>query len=589
MRIPESKLAEVAAAADIVQVVSGYVDLKRAGKDFVGVCPFHGDKDPSLYVSPGKGSFYCFGCAAGGSVFSFLMKIENISFVEAVRILANRYGISFDFERGNMDADEKRERIWHALETAQQYFDQGLERSPSASEYLANRGVRPDWIQKLGLGFAPDSWDGMVLHLKKFGVDVRSALVAGILRDREGGGQYDYFRSRLMIPIRDLSGRLCAFGGRALGEATPKYLNSPESPVFSKRRLLYGLDSARDALRREGFAVLVEGYFDQISLRMNGIENVAAPLGTAIAPDQLRLVKRFCSNVTTVFDGDEAGIRAVKRAIPLFISEGFEPRCLILRQDKDPDEAVRRIGADGFRKLLDSAVPIVDFFLDSLESQHDLKTLKGRQDALGECVPLLREIADSTERDYLLEKFSSRLSVREERLLSQLKSPLRTAPKDSSRDEPTCKNLFDFPADERNVVRGMLLYQGFVDRAIDSGVIKDIRDPLLRLLAEKMTGFRLGCGHLDPSAFCSTLEDANLASLVAGWLQPRREEDDLRPEVAEVDADLLMEHSLKSIRIRKVKERMAEIKAKIKSCPPGEEEYNRLGAELIALQRSLGK
>ncbi len=589
MRIPQSKIDQVAAAADIVQVISQYVDLKRAGKDYRGLCPFHGDNDPSFYVSPHKGIFYCFGCAAGGSVFNFLMRMESISFVESVRMLAERFGIDIHFERGVREGASEKAKLLEVVSSADGYFREQLAAFKNPREYLYERGIAKDWITQLGFGFAPDSWDGVLSYLRKSGADLRAAVSAGIVKPGRRGSHYDYFRARIMIPIRDLNGTVCAFGGRIFGEGDPKYLNSPESAVFSKKRLLYGLDSAKEAIRREGFVVLVEGYFDQISLRIRGMENVVAPLGTALGREQIRIVKRFTGDVVTVFDGDEAGVRALKRAIPLFLSEGIEPRGLILKGDKDPDEVVRREGIDGFRRMLEGAVPAIDFFLENLGEVHDLSTLQGRQAAVEECLPVLREIADSTGRDYLIERSSARLRVREERIRGLLKSSGRRggqSPKSAGRKK---RSLYDLPADERNILRGMLLREGFIDQVYESGMVEELREPTLRGLAEKMIEFRRDAGSFDSFSFCKTLEDEEQAAMVAGWLQPRREEDDLGLEGAEMEGDLVIDHSIRSIRLRRIRERMAEIKERISRCTPGEEEYNRLGQELFRLGRSLGR
>lgn len=581
MRIPDAKIAEVAAAADIVDVISGYVDLKRAGKDFRGLCPFHGDKDPSFYVSPQKEIFHCFGCAAGGSVFSFLMKMEGISFVEAVRTLAHRYGVPFDFEYERMSARRgEKERLANVLAIGHQYFRDRLHGNGQPNDYLRARGLTEGEVDQLGLGFAPDSWDGLSARLHRERVEPPDAVAAGLIRARESGGHYDYFRSRIMIPIRNLNGQVVAFGGRILGQGEPKYLNSPESCLFRKKETLYGLDAARDAIRREGFVVLVEGYFDQISLRLRGMENVVAPLGTALGREQVKLVKRFTDGVVTIFDADEAGVRAAKRAIPLFLAEGLEPKCVILRDYKDPDEAVNAIGIDGFRGAVDAAIPMIDFVLDSVESQYDLGTLQGRNLALEECIPVLREIADSKERDYLLERFSSRLRIKEERIYRRL----RSGPRGIARNGPSerAKRLFDFAAGERDVVRGMLLSEGFIDRVIESGVAKDLEDPLLKRLALDMIEFRQVNGSLDAVSFTRSLQDETIASLVAGWQQPRREEDDLRTEV---DGDVVMNEALDRIRLRKLRKRREEIKERMKHCAPGDDEYNILAQELTALRR----
>jgi DNA primase len=584
MRIPQSKIAEVSAAADIVQVISAYVDLKKAGKDYRGICPFHGDKDPSFYVSPQKGIFHCFGCAVGGSVFNFIMKMENVSFSEAVLMLARRYGVPFQFEKTHSAARDERSRLIKALEIAQGYFAENLKTNPDARDYLQNRGVSSDWFGILGLGFARDSWDGITPHLKAKGIADKDAVSAGLIRQRQSGGFYDYFRSRLMIPIRDLSGNTVGFGGRIYGEGDPKYLNSPESAVFRKKSVLYGLESAREAIRREGRVILVEGYFDQISLRIRGLENTVAPLGTALGSEQIKLIKRFSTEVVTVFDGDEAGLRAVKRCIPLFLAEGIEPRCLILKEDKDPDEAINRIGVSGFRGLLDKAVSMIDFLLDSIGTQYDVNTLHGRNLALEECIPVFKEIADSKERDYLIERFSSGLKIKEDRLRRMFRSGF-SHPRQESQHKRK-RSLFDFPADERNVVRGILLRDDFMDRVLESGVLKDIEDPILKDLAERMVRFKEESGVFEATAFSSSLEDEKLASILAGWLQPKPEEDDLRPEV---DGLRAMDQSLDSIRLRRLEKRKAEIKEGMKRCPPGEEEYNRLAEELLSIGRRLRK
>ncbi|MBM4327637.1 MAG: DNA primase [Deltaproteobacteria bacterium] len=584
MRIPDSKVAEVAAAADIVEVISDYVELKRAGKDYRGLCPFHGDKDPSFYVSPQKEIFHCFGCAAGGSVFSFLMKIENITFVEAVRRIAARYGAPFEFEQVDRKKDDQKERITRALNVAHRFFRDRLTADARAQDYLVARGVSADWAQRLGLGFAPDSWNGLCERLNAASVDRGDAVAAGLVRPRATGGYYDYFRSRIMIPILDLSGGLVAFGGRVFGEGEPKYLNSPESAVFRKKGVLYGLESAREAVRREGRLVLVEGYFDQISLRIRGMENVAAPLGTALGSEQVRLAKRFSQRIVLVFDGDEAGIRAVKRSIPLFLAESLEPDCVILSEHKDPDEAVNRLGIDGFRSLLDGAVPLIDVFIEDLEANYDLKSLHGRNLAVEECLPILREIADSPERDYLIERFASRFHVREDRLRKLLtaRKPHRVGSVPSS--EAGRKSLFDFDPAERDVVRGMLLKDGFMDEVLERGAVKHMEDPILRSIAERMIAFKDRTEKFDSIAFCRSLDEQEFASVVASWMKPRHEEDDLRPEV---DGDLAIYESLDRLCLRGIERRKQEIMERMKRCIPCDEEYNRLAQELLTIGRRL--
>ncbi|HTY22994.1 MAG TPA: DNA primase [Desulfomonilaceae bacterium] len=586
MRIPESTIAEVAAAADIVQVISGYVDLKKAGKDYRGLCPFHGEKAPSFYVSPAKGIFHCFGCATGGSVFNFIMKIENISFVEAVRLLARRYGITLPTEVVRSGDGDERSRLLKIVQAAQAYFRETLNTNLKATEYLINRGVPHDWLDRIGFGFARDSWDGMERHLRKLGVNMRDAAGLGLVRQRENGGYYDYFRSRVTIPIWDLGGHIVGFGGRAFGNGEPKYLNSPDSPLFRKRNILYGLDAARNAIRSEGAIVIVEGYFDQISLRIRGLEHVVAPLGTSLALEQVKLIKRYTTEVITVFDGDDAGLSAVRRSIPLFLAEGIEARCLILKEDKDPDEAVNKRGLDAFRKMLDQAVPAIDFFLNSLHERYNLHGIQGRNLALEECLPILREIADSKERDYVIERFASRLRVREDRIRRLMGSVHVVRRQGDPRSQEINAGTSRVADAEGNVVRGMLVREGFIDTVIESGLIKDFENPFLKSLAQRMVEHRERMGTFDPFSFCSSIDDHRLAATVAGWLEPRPEVDDLRPED---DGDRVIDESVDRLRLRRLERRKSEIVERMKQCRPDEDEYNVLAKELWSLGRRLHK
>ncbi len=574
MRIPESKIAEIAASADIVQIISEYVTLKKAGKDFRGMCPFHGDKDPSFYVAPQKSIFHCFGCGVGGNIYSFLMRIENVSFIEAVKLVADRTGIVLEWRNDGRSPDDK-QKILAVLNEAQRYFVRNLKAHAEAREYLSSREIAPEHFESVGFGFAPDLWEGLENHLRSSGADIKDALSAGLLKARQSGGHYDAFRSRITVPIKDLGGKIVAFGGRIFGEGDPKYLNSPESAVFHKKYVLYGLEAARDAIRREDEIIIVEGYFDQIALRIRGVENVVASMGTALGTEQIKLLKRFSSTILTIFDGDEAGLRAVKRSIPLFLSESVEPRCLILTEDKDPDEAIRRLGVEGFRKKVGEAVSMIDFFLETITRNHSLNTVQGRDVALEECIPVLREIADSKERDYLIERFSSALKIREDRLHSA--SSRRGSPTKAVAHRGGVNNLFAFPGDERNVVRGMLFKEGFIEQVTQSGLLKEIEHPILSTLAQEMATFQQNTGAFDPTAFALSLEDETMASLVAAWLKPRPEEDDLRPEV---DGDIVIQESLNSLRLRKLAKRKTEIQEKMKTISAQDEDFKELAKEL---------
>lgn len=586
MRIPESTIAEISSVADIVQVISDHVELKRAGKDYRGLCPFHGDNDPSFYVSPQKGIFYCFGCATGGSVFNFLMKMEGITFVEAVRKIGTRYGISVDITLGSGGGKDDRAAILKALGLALSKFKRDLGANGPALEYLEQRGLNKGHIDEIGLGYADEAWESLYGYLINNQTNPKEAVTAGLIRERkQGAGYYDYFRSRIMIPIHDLSGDLIAFGGRIIGDGDPKYLNSPESAVFKKRHTLYGLNEAREAIRSEGFVILVEGYFDQIALRVNGIENVTAPLGTSLAEDQVRLIRRFTNQVVTIFDSDEAGIKAVKRAIPIFLAQGVEPRCLILKDAKDPDEAIRNMGPSAFRELVDASEPIIDLFIDGLEAQYDCATMSGRNLALEEALPVIRPIANSKEGDYLIERISSRIRIRENRIRNILRNdgPNKKADRQLARRE---KTLFDFPIDERIVVRGMMIKEGFIDRVKESGLLKDIKTPVLKRIAEMAVDYQETEGHFSAPEFARSVEEGELASTIAALLNPRPREDDI-PDGE--DGERLLEDTLNRMSRRRLEQRKAEIQSRLAKCSSDDEEYRELALELTELSRTLHK
>ncbi|MBW2086011.1 MAG: DNA primase, partial [Deltaproteobacteria bacterium] len=334
--IPEHKIDEVRNAANIVEVVSSYVNLKRAGRLYRGLCPFHAEKTPSFHVNPDRQFFHCFGCGVGGNVFRFLMLQKGVSFPEAVTELADRYGIDLPrlAETGPRGTGPAKSDLFHAVDLAQQFFEDELDSQAGqkARAYLANRGLSRDLVRKFHLGWAPEGWDSLRLYLdsKKIAPQVMEA--AGLVKPRaDGHGFYDRFRARIICPIFDQSGQTVAFGGRLLEEAAeqPKYLNSPETPIYQKGRLLYGMNQARPGLRDQKTVIIVEGYFDLLALVSYGVSNVVATLGTALTPAHLRLLKGYVDEAVIVYDSDEAGRAAAARALPLFMSADLEGRVMV--------------------------------------------------------------------------------------------------------------------------------------------------------------------------------------------------------------------------------------------------------------------
>jgi DNA primase len=430
-RIPPEKIDEVRLAADIVEVVGSRIRLDKRGRDFWGLCPFHGDSSPSLKVDREKGTWHCFGCGEGGSVFNFLMRDANLSFPEAVRELAARCGVPLPAPHLDPEAKARetlKERLLQVLQLAGTFFIRQLE-LPSgrlAREYLTSRrGLAPETLAAFGLGWVPDEWEGLGRFLANQGVAEETAVQAGLVVKRDQGkGCYDRFRGRVIFPIRDTAGRVVSFGGRVLGEGEPKYLNGPESPVFHKSRSLYNLDQARSQMRRKDRALVVEGYFDVITLAAGGFGETVAPLGTALTPQQARALKGQASDLVLVFDGDSAGIKAAARALPVFLGEGLHARVLALPSGDDPDTFLRREGPEALEGALTRARPLTEMVLERAMAQGDRSTPEGRSRLVAACGEVLAAIKDPVTRAGYLEQVASSLRLDPRVVAAQLGLPL---------------------------------------------------------------------------------------------------------------------------------------------------------------------
>ncbi|PYQ53765.1 MAG: DNA primase [Acidobacteria bacterium] len=395
----DSVIAQVRSAADIVDFVSQVTPLKLAGKSYKGLCPFHREKTPSFHVDRDKGLFYCFGCGTGGDVFKFLALTERFTFPEAVEHVASRVGIELPRRRKTTRESDK-DDLLEVVDEASEAFHQalGFPDNP-ARKYLDDRKVGEDIIKKYGFGYAPDSWDYVLTRLaRKHGE--KTLELAGLVMPRKSGtGYYDRFRNRLMIPIHRETGALVGFGGRSLDGTDPKYLNSPESDLFNKSRLLYNLHRSKDAMRRIDRAILVEGYFDSIALDHAGVPGVVASMGTSLTSGQASLLRRYTTKVVIAYDGDDAGKSATLRAAPVLLAAGLTVSALDLQGEKDPDTLIQNQGVDRFLELLGNATDIFDFALKEWAS--NVKTLTGREkaDRVEAFMPLLSAVVDPVVRN----------------------------------------------------------------------------------------------------------------------------------------------------------------------------------------------
>ncbi|HUP48835.1 MAG TPA: DNA primase [Thermoanaerobaculia bacterium] len=424
----DNVIAQVRSAADIVEFVSQVTPLKAAGKSYKGLCPFHREKTPSFHVDRDKGLFYCFGCGTGGDVFKFLSLTERFTFPEAVEHVASRVGIELPRRRRTSRESDK-DDLLEVIDDASAAFHQalGFPDNP-ASRYLAGRGVSKDIITKYGFGYAPESWDYIYRRLGGKHGEKKLELAGLIMPRKGGGGYYDRFRNRLMIPIHSETGALVGFGGRSLDGSEPKYLNSPESEIFNKSRLLYNLHRSKDAMRKIDRAILVEGYFDAIAIDHAGVPGVVASMGTSLTSGQASLLRRFTRRVVIAYDGDEAGRNATLRAAPVLLSAGLHVEALDLDGEKDPDSLVQARGVDGFLELLGNAGDIFQFALREWAAGAAQMSGREKSEAVERFVPLLSAVVDPVIRNDAAQRIAEAFRLEFEVVWSRVRGRAQAAP-----------------------------------------------------------------------------------------------------------------------------------------------------------------
>jgi len=532
MSLQESReeiVARVKERADIVQIIGETVDLKKSGARFLGLCPFHGEKTPSFSVHPGQQFFYCFGCGESGDVFTYVMKYHNLDFPSALKELAGRYGIALPV-KGQSPEQDRLERLRKAMfrvtDRAAEIYRNYLHDAPQAVKaraYLERRSIPEEVQDRFGLGYAPaietSGWDFLAKQVNE--IDHTAAIDAGLLVRNERGGVYDRFRDRVLFPIYDISGRVCGFGGRIIGEGQPKYLNSPESRIYAKSKLLLGLYQSKEAIRRKNQAIIVEGNFDLVSLACHGCDNVVAPLGTALTREQLRLLKRFADNVVLLFDGDEAGVKAAVRAVPHFLAEQVAGRVALLPAGHDPDTFVREKGVDAVYRLLDSAESLPEFTFQQLVEEFGL-TLDGKSRIVEKLRPLVKAAASRLQRTVIISHFADKLGLSSEQLDAMMgkpepiqveagAAPFSPASRRPDRVEPLT------PAQKR-LVAFMVLHPHFFTKLADGGLRECLAGSVGEILFLQLKHLVDVKEEVEPEDLLSELPDGVERALVAELL-----------------------------------------------------------------------
>jgi len=507
--IAEESLSRIRNAANIVDVISDYVALKQAGKNYVGLCPFHAEKTPSFSVNQDKQIYHCFGCGAGGDVFGFLMRNNNMSFIEAVVYVARRYGMDLP-DRSMPEAERKRAReketLYAVNAAAKEYFRSGLARgggSDGPVAYLASRGLPRAVIDAFELGYAPRGWRHLAGYLGARGVAPEDAVRAGLLAPGESGGFYDRFRERIVFPIMSVGGQVVGFGGRVLDDpppkylntterpvydkggthTPPKYLNTPETPVYNKRRILYGLQITKEHCRRHDLAFIVEGYFDLLSLYAAGVRNCAATCGTALTPEHIRLLKGYAKKMVLVYDSDEAGLRAAERSLAAFSAEQVSARVLVLPSGHDPDSFVRSQGAAAFGELADKAMDLVPFVMESAIRRHGL-SIEGKARIVASLTEPIASVSDAIARSLYVKHLAERLAVDEGAVLEEVRRARQRKSKDrtvgserasTAHGSVTVRPATSFRMEEK-IVAMMLHCPGIVPEIREGELLRHFQD-----------------------------------------------------------------------------------------------------------------
>jgi len=434
--IPQAFIQDLLARVDIVDVVGRSVKLRKSGANFVGLCPFHGEKTPSFSVSPSKQFYHCFGCGAHGSAIGFLMEHGGLGYVDAIEELARSIGVEVPRE-GDAGGERRSPALLALLEQAARHYRKRLKDAPQAIDYLVGRGLQGTTAARFAIGYAPAQWRGLEAAVADY--DAPEMVAAGLVVEGDNNKRYDRFRDRIMFPIRNARGQVLGFGGRVLGAGEPKYLNSPETPVFSKGRELYGLFEAREAIRREDCVIVVEGYLDVVMLAQHGVENAVATLGTATTPDHVRKLLRLVDRVVFAFDGDAAGRKAAWRALEAALSQTDDTKrieFLFLPVEHDPDSYVRAFGADGFREALAGALPLSELLMRELSERVDLGVPEGRARLLAEARPLLHALAAPALRLQLVHRLAELAAVSAEEADRYVGAPPETVSSTGRRGPP---------------------------------------------------------------------------------------------------------------------------------------------------------
>lgn len=514
--VSQDLIGRIRESSDIVDLISEFIPLKKRGKNYMGLCPFHAEKKPSFSVSPDKQVYHCFGCGQGGNVITFLMNHDKVGFTEAVRTLAKRAGIALPKRRMDKKKMEAFDKLYFANQIASQFFRNCLNHKSMgrrARDYLLKRGFKRETIESFGIGYAPAGWEGLIRFVKEKGVDLRDLNAAGLVAESEKKeGYYDRFRDRLIFPIFNLSGRILGFGGRVLKEEDePKYLNSPETPVYQKGKLLYGLNFSKEIIRENNSAVVVEGYMDLISLYQAGMKNVVASSGTAFTSEQARLLSRYAEKVFLLFDSDSAGRRAALRSVDFLFDSGLDVSVIDLPSGEDPDSFVKKYGVKKVLEKLKEAKSFIDFKVESIGEKFFRLSLPEQEKIISEFAQTSKNIKDPIRRSLFLTKAAQKLEVDERILLNSAKKI--KAP--SGVEQPQDRTIKGQRLLEMELLRILLEDEKLLETAIGKLDGSDFDFPEHKEIFEIFLNCQKEDKSLSPSALIDRTENPKTQELIS--------------------------------------------------------------------------
>jgi DNA primase len=554
-------ISRIRDSVDIVDLVSGYVSLRKAGKNHVGLCPFHAEKTPSFNVNPDKQIFHCFGCGVGGDVFKFLELQEGLNFPDAVKSLANRTGITLppDSRSRREDGKTKDERaaLLTVVADAAEYFriELGGPAGSTARAYLKKRGVSDAAVQDFALGLARSEWDGLLRHLKQKGYAPGLMEKAGLIVKRsEGEGYYDRFRGRIIFPIRDISGNVIAFGGRVMDDSLPKYLNSPETPLYSKSNVLYCLDRAKEQGRRQGYFIIVEGYLDALACHQYGARNAVATLGTALTEGHLRLMRRFAKNLVLIFDPDPAGVKAALRGLDLFVASGMKVNVVSLPDGDDPDTFLNKRGYEAFASCLKKSAKFMDFVLGQVVKGGQVASIDDKVEKAGEMLGIIAKLPSGIERDHYLKKTAEALDLDESVLRQEMPKDGKRTPAAPSGTLAAVPSRSRRPKAEETLVHLMLKDTGIALGLREQIRPQDFTDPLYRKAVERIFEVLQTNGTLDLRALLRDGDEeingllSHYAVLEMAYDDPAKSSQDCVALIKQQDPEKQMKQIVKALK-----------------------------------------